>query len=233
MVHKIFIRIFLLFLMIVGGSPGIAAEKRGEILNVNFQLNVAFTDLASPDLNKGEQVEVVINDRSSVCLDVLEVSNNISKLIPGSCPQWPESKKNFNKIKIGDVVLQLSAEDDRSGDGQPQTLQEDSNTQTKEDTTRLTEEIHRLAAANKALESKQVKMSQDLKQALKKIDDLKRMPSSPCEVKKSELALKSAQCPESNPAELTDLRKKNSILHKKLEQLSQLIREKIKGYETP
>jgi hypothetical protein len=88
-----------------------AQEKvTGEIININHQYKIAFTDISSDYLRKGDLVEIYADGNFVSYLEVSEASGAISKLIP---PTQPGKSKgaDFSKIAVGNRVIKILPSD--------------------------------------------------------------------------------------------------------------------------
>ena len=82
----------------------LAKISRGEIININYQYKIAFTDLSNYSLSDGDIVEVLENNKAIDYLEVSEASDAISKLSPVQNNK-NYSTKNFSAIKIGFTII--------------------------------------------------------------------------------------------------------------------------------
>lgn len=93
------------------GGYAFAQEKvAGEIININHQYKIAFTDISSDYLRKGDLVEIYADQNFVSYLEVAETSSAISKLIP---PTQPGKSKgiDFSKIAVGNKVVKILPSD--------------------------------------------------------------------------------------------------------------------------
>lgn len=88
-----------------------AQEKvTGEIINVNHQYKIAFTDISSDYLRKGDLVEIYADGNFVSYLEVSEASGAISKLIPATQPGKSKGV-DFSKIAVGNKVVKILPSD--------------------------------------------------------------------------------------------------------------------------
>ncbi len=100
--------IILMFIPTIGYSQT-DPEIRGEVINVNHHLKVAFIDIGQQDLEKGDVVAIQITHDEVVYMQVLEATGVISKIGIGA-----NAKKYFNVrpsdfkgIRIGNIVEKM------------------------------------------------------------------------------------------------------------------------------
>lgn len=91
---------------------GIAAEQlSGEIININYEYQIAFTDLSNTHLYNNDIVEITHNGEHITYLEVLESSEVITKLVPYKKKREFFTGKDFDKINIGNKVFKVSSAD--------------------------------------------------------------------------------------------------------------------------
>ncbi len=102
--------IWVLFLLSSAWYAFAQEKVTGEIINVNHQYKIAFTDISSDYLHKGDLVEIYADENFVSYLEVSEASSAISKLIP---PTQPGKSKgmDFSKIAVGNKVVKILPSD--------------------------------------------------------------------------------------------------------------------------
>ncbi|VAX34869.1 hypothetical protein MNBD_UNCLBAC01-1539 [hydrothermal vent metagenome] len=104
--------LFTVFFIPITLRISCAETISGEIINVNYKYNIAFTDLSSHYLSVGDIVEVRKGRIFVTYLEVSEASGAISKLISVKGSGKYETKVDFKIIKIGNQIVKiLSAEE--------------------------------------------------------------------------------------------------------------------------
>ena len=81
----------------------------GEIINVNQDYRIAFSDLNNSQLNVGEVVEIYKEDKFLTYLEVFESSNVISKLMPIETGTRFKTEVTFDKINVGNRVVKIAS----------------------------------------------------------------------------------------------------------------------------
>lgn len=98
----------IVFIFISGLSK--TADAQGEIINVNYQYQIAFTDLNNTSLNVNDIVGLYKSGKLVGYLKVVDTTPVISKLVTiKNDPKYP-APKNFRDITIGTSVIKTSGE---------------------------------------------------------------------------------------------------------------------------
>ena len=82
----------------------------GEIINVNYKYQIAFTDLSSRYLKVGDTVAVYDKNTLITHLKVSEASGAIAKLVPIRVNGPYQTKINFKTLKVGYTVKKVARE---------------------------------------------------------------------------------------------------------------------------
>jgi len=101
--NKYYIWVCLVFALGGPYTNNLFAEERviGEIINVSYQHEIAFSDIGQEGLNVGDVLEVLQSGQRVTYLQVIEVSEALSKLGPVNDGTY---STNFGKVQIGNVV---------------------------------------------------------------------------------------------------------------------------------
>lgn len=83
---------------------------KGEIINVNYEYQIAFTDIGSAYLNPGDIVEVQMMSGGVVPLKVVESTDVLSQLKIDESLKKDDPSKLFGKINVGDTVVKVNKE---------------------------------------------------------------------------------------------------------------------------
>jgi len=85
------------------------AQERmeGEVFNVNAQHRIAFTDISSDSLKKGDIVEIFNNGNFVTYLEVYETSDIMSSLGFVQSKRLKTNESDFDRISIGSTVLKV------------------------------------------------------------------------------------------------------------------------------
>ena len=180
---------------------------QGEIINVNYTHQVAFTDLNNQHLNVGDIVKVYKNKNFVGYLQVVGTSDAVSKLAYVRIVEDESVSQDFNKVSVGSIVVKVPPK--RFSEAQPQSP---------------------MVNENKAAMVEFKELSQDyfqLSKQLTQMIDEKTTLTSRLEEDKAELQ-------RTNQA-LEDLKSKNEALEKKLNELlfesQSIYQEKDKYYQ--
>lgn len=102
---------FIVLCLLCPAWHAYAQEKvTGEIININHQYKIAFTDIGSEYLRKGDLVEIYTDGKFVSYLEVSEASGAISKLIPPT-QQGKSKGADFSKVAVGNKVIKLLSSD--------------------------------------------------------------------------------------------------------------------------
>jgi len=96
--------IFLFFIL----CGPLFADDNGQIININQNYQIAFTDLGNRILKQGDIVKVFINTDDFVYLQVLESSVILSKLGPSKTEGFQTNLNDFQRLAVGDTVTKPS-----------------------------------------------------------------------------------------------------------------------------
>ncbi len=88
------------------GHSQMRANVKGEVININRHLRVAFIDIGQRSLNKGDVIEVQVGYQDTAYMEVFEASAVISKVGVGAVVKkhFRSKVSDFDKIKIGNIV---------------------------------------------------------------------------------------------------------------------------------
>lgn len=95
-----------LFLALVFSSSALAAPS-GQIINVNQDYQIAFTDLGSSVLRQGDVVKVFLTADDFIYMQVVESSSILSKLGPVQLEQYKTSYRDLNRLAVGNSVKKI------------------------------------------------------------------------------------------------------------------------------
>lgn len=84
------------------------AEENGQIININQNYQIAFTDLGSRVLKQGDIVKVFINTDDFVYMQVIESSVILSKLGPSKVDGYQTNLSDFHRLAVGNVVSKVN-----------------------------------------------------------------------------------------------------------------------------
>ena len=95
--------------LILAGRGYSQNHPAGEIININYSLQIAFADFSDTEPLAGDIVKVKSNNGAEVYLKVLEISPILSKL--GIIPEGEYQTKlaDFNQIISGNVITEIIA----------------------------------------------------------------------------------------------------------------------------
>jgi len=101
-----FLLIFLTTLIILSPIVSLSQEKmEAEIINVNHQLKIAFTDMSNLYLGIGDIVKVYNKGKLLTHLKVVETSDSVSKLVPVQGKNIYTKSTDFSKINVGNTIM--------------------------------------------------------------------------------------------------------------------------------
>ncbi|MBF0572028.1 MAG: hypothetical protein HQL12_09195 [Candidatus Omnitrophica bacterium] len=106
----IFLRkLFLvLFFFVIGLHSILFAAESGQVINVNQNYQVAFTDLDNKSLKQGDIVKVFVNDDDFIYMQVMESSSILSKLGISQKENFKTHITDIRRIAVGNKVALLS-----------------------------------------------------------------------------------------------------------------------------
>jgi len=105
-------RLFLFFFLFC--TP-LFADDNGQIININQNYQIAFTDLGNRILSPGDIVKVTLGPDEFVYLQVIESSAILSKLGVSKTQGFSTNLNDFQRLAVGDVVIKAPA----AGSAQP------------------------------------------------------------------------------------------------------------------
>jgi hypothetical protein len=156
------------------GEPAFAKDN-GQIININRNFQIAFTDLGSRVLKPGDLVKVYLSADEFVYLQVLESSVILSKLGASKVEGFQTNLTDFQRMAIGNAVSKVTA---------GQSKGDNSDIKNSEDTASLLQMQKMEQALNLAKE--QIKQLKEVNEASKaKLDELTALN----QVKKEEPAI--------------------------------------------
>jgi len=102
----------LLTILIIFSGINIFAQEMpiGEIVNVNYQYKIAFTDLSNLELKEGDIVEIHKEGKLLTYMMVSKTSSAISKLVPIKKRGVFETKIEIDEITVGSTVRKVQLE---------------------------------------------------------------------------------------------------------------------------
>jgi len=83
------------------------ADDKGQIININQNYQIAFTDLGNNILKQGDIVKVSLSTDDFVYMQVLESSPILSKLGSSQLENFRTNLKAFQSIVVGDGVVKV------------------------------------------------------------------------------------------------------------------------------
>ncbi len=98
--------VFCVFAIVLQG-PVFADE--GQIINVNQNYQIAFTDLGNATLKQGDVIKVMITSDEFVYMQVLESSSILSKLGPIQSENFKTNYKDLQRVSVGNAVMKVTA----------------------------------------------------------------------------------------------------------------------------
>jgi len=105
-IKKILQYSFVFLFFIVCGP--LFADDNGQIININQNYKIAFTDLGSRFLSQGDVVKIYLNTDEFLYLQVLESSAILSKLGPSKVEGFQTNLNNFQRIAVGNEVVKVN-----------------------------------------------------------------------------------------------------------------------------
>jgi len=84
------------------------ADDKGQIININQNYQIAFTDLGNSALKQGDIVKVSLSADDFVFMQVLESSPILSKLGPSQVDNFRTNLKEFQSMTVGDAVVKVN-----------------------------------------------------------------------------------------------------------------------------
>ena len=236
---RLHISIFVLILSLFSSWAFAMGNVSGEIININQQYKIAFTDLSSPELRVGDIVEVSDRGQFITYLKVSEASNVISKLVAITQKGEYQTKVDFKDIKVGNSLKKIinnsnfqKVEADKSIN-----LSADSQKLLNNTTQKSSEEIQKLSDNYAVLFNNLVELTDEKKSLEIKYKELE-MKIKKDRKSLQEIEIKKAMVEEENKAlkaslkkmqnkgghkQIKSLKKTVGTLKKKLERMAQLI----------
>lgn len=101
------INCFLIFAFLLTPLVHARSKIRGEIINVNYEYKIAFTDIGSDALSIGDIVEVHMQSGATQFLQVIETTEVLSKIVLRPSSDQDTQNRLFNRIGVGDIVLRV------------------------------------------------------------------------------------------------------------------------------
>ncbi len=95
----------LIAIIIIIASSVSAQEIKGEIINVNYEYEIAFTDIGNMYLSAGDNVYVVLSSGKKLPLRVMEASAVLSKITLKGSLANNDLRELFKQINVGDIVI--------------------------------------------------------------------------------------------------------------------------------
>ncbi|MBF0511388.1 MAG: hypothetical protein HQL13_03570, partial [Candidatus Omnitrophica bacterium] len=102
-------RLLCAFLFATAWAPIVCAQENGQIININQNNQVAFTDLDNRLLKRGDLVKIFVNDDEFVYMQVVESSNMLSKLGVSQNEDFKTNLSDLPHIVVGNKVVPVSA----------------------------------------------------------------------------------------------------------------------------
>jgi hypothetical protein len=100
---------FVFIFLLLFSCGKLFAEDSGQVININQNYQIAFTDLGNRVLKQGDIVKVFINTDEFVYMQVVESSVILSKLAPSKADGFQTNLSDFQRIAVGNVVSKVSA----------------------------------------------------------------------------------------------------------------------------
>ena len=97
----------VLVALLVGGP--VLADETGQIININQNYQIAFTDLGNRTLNSGDIVKVSLSADDFIYMQVIESSAILSKLGPSKIEGFGTNLNSFGHLAVGDLVVKVTA----------------------------------------------------------------------------------------------------------------------------
>ncbi|MCA9401970.1 MAG: hypothetical protein KC713_10100, partial [Candidatus Omnitrophica bacterium] len=147
-----------------------------EIINVNDQYKVAFSDLTSPEVQIGDIIVVYVSPEQKTYLEVYETNPIMSKLGPVKTPTT-EITTNFSFVRVGTTVAKNGTEPKRiikSGEGPfSQVMAQAAAPMQPDKNQEVLNHLNDLLAKNKSLLEEMTQLKSQLAEAKERIDELK------------------------------------------------------------
>jgi len=99
---------FVLIFFLLFSCGKIFAEDSGQIININQNYQIAFTDLGNRVLNQGDIVKVSLNTDEFLYLQVLESSAILTKLGPSKAEGFQTNLNDFQRMAVGNEVVKVN-----------------------------------------------------------------------------------------------------------------------------
>jgi len=212
-------------------SIAFSQEKiEGEIINVNHQYRIAFTDVSSHYLRVTDIVEVYAEGNFLGYLEVAETSGIISKLIPVRQKVNFKTDINFPKVAVGNRVVKIMPSDATRADVSPGNLFPIPDRRTSGDE-KSSDAIERMEKEKKKLQDDYTDLLKKLEISFKRIEELEaeNMNLSQENNALRKKGLRKRYDPSAEKIKM--MREANAVLKKKLEYMFRLVNENIKAHE--
>jgi hypothetical protein len=142
------------------------ANDKGQIININRNFQIAFTDLGNKSLKHGDIVKVYLDSDGFVYMQVLESSAILTKLGISKVEGFQTSFKDFQRIAIGNTVAKVNGKADPSSsqDSNPKAADEAAPQlhmqKMEQDLNLAKEQIQQLKEANAAAKARLSELTQ-------------------------------------------------------------------------
>ena len=101
-------KLLILFFFITAFHLPLCADDTGQVINVNQNYQIVFTDLGSHVLKRGDIVKVFFNGDDFIYMQVLESSAILSKLGPVQSDSYKTNFKDLQRLSVGNTVAKVS-----------------------------------------------------------------------------------------------------------------------------
>jgi len=167
------------FLLILAGP--LFADDNGQIININQNYQIAFTDLGSRVLNQGDLVKVSLNADEFLYLQVLESSPILSKLGISKVEGFQTNINDFQRMTVGNEVVKIKQTQEKAVETPAETTESKDTVALSEmqiqklegDLALAKEEIKRLEESN---EESKVKLSELASESQTKVEEPAVLP---------------------------------------------------------
>jgi len=212
--------VILTFILLVPTPSFSQSKSSGEIINVNHQLRIAFTDLGDRMLNPGDVVKIYNNGNFIAHLKVVETSEVVSKLAIIDEGQYQATFGDFTSINIGDMVTKISQGEEAAFKETEVIKPRDS--VLREDDINLSNKLNDLMQEKKIQDERIAQMNSELTRVTNELIQIKDelvKKSGELNLSKSELIDKKNELDKiSKEADI--LRKDNQALNEKINKMS-------------
>jgi len=104
----------VVFFLLASCGP-LIADDNGQVININQNYQIVFTDLGSRVLKQGDIVRVSLNADEFIYLLVLESSAILSKLGPSKVEGFQTNLSEFQRLAVGNEVAKVNQKKDDVG----------------------------------------------------------------------------------------------------------------------